>query len=126
MKLEPSRPGTARILFIDLSTKKQLIKQYDETVVRKFIGGYGLAAKIMFDMQKPNENPLGPGNMLGFFTGLLSGTSALVASRFVVVGKSPLTGTWGDSSAGGYFGPTLKAAGFDGVFLPEYPKNPYM
>ena len=92
MELKPTSPGSARILFIDLGTGKQEIQNYDESIVRRFIGGYGLAAKIMFDRQKPKEDPLGPGNMLGFFTGLLSGTSALVASRFIVVGKSPLTG----------------------------------
>jgi len=120
----PTKPGTARVLFIDLSTGEQETVVYDESVTRKFVGGYGLAAKILFDRQKPKVDALGPDNMLGFFTGLLSGTPALVASRFMVVGKSPLTGTWGDSNGGGYFGPTLKASGFDGIFFRGISERP--
>jgi aldehyde:ferredoxin oxidoreductase len=124
MELKPMKPGQARILFVNLSSGDHEVVHYDEDIVRKFVGGYGLAAKILFDRQKANVDPLGPENMLGFMTGLLSGTSALVASRFMVVGKSPLTGTWGDSNGGGYFGPTLKCAGYDGVFVKGISEKP--
>jgi len=97
---------------------------FGEDVLRKFLGGYGLAAKIMYDRQKPGVDALGPENMLGFLTGPLTGTPALIGSRYVVVGKSPLTGTWGDANSGGYFGPALKFAGYDGVFFTGISEKP--
>jgi aldehyde:ferredoxin oxidoreductase len=41
-----------------------------------------------------------------------------------VVGKSPLTGTWGDSSSGGNFGPYLRFAGYDAVFFTGLSEKP--
>jgi aldehyde:ferredoxin oxidoreductase len=61
-------------------------------------------------------DPLGPDNILGFTTGILTGTLTPFSGSCTVVGKSPLTGTWGDSRMGGLFGPQLKAAGYDAVF----------
>jgi len=84
---------------------------------RKFIGGYGFGAKFILDSQKPGVAPLGPENILGFTTGPLTGTPAIFGSRFTVVGKSPLTHTWGDANCGGDFGPHLKFAGFDNVYF---------
>ena len=68
MENTPTKPGEARILFINLSTGSQEVELFDESVVRKFIGGYGLAAKIIFDRQKAGIDPMGADNMLGFFT----------------------------------------------------------
>lgn len=109
--------GLAKILFVDLSNGSMKEEFFGEEILRKFIGGYGLAAKIMYDRQEPCVEPLGPKNMLGFLTGPLTGTPAIIGSRYVVVGKSPLTGTWGDANSGGDFGPNLKFAGYDGVFF---------
>ncbi len=116
--------GSAKILFVDLSSGDMKDELFGEDVLRKFIGGYGLAAKIMYDRQKPGVDPLGPENMLGFLTGPLTGTPALIGSRYVVVGKSPLTGAWGDANSGGYFGPALKFAGYDGVFFTGISEKP--
>jgi len=55
--------------------------------------------------------------MLGFVTGPLTATSVPGSGRFTVVAKSPLTGGWADSNAGGFWGPTLKWAGYDAVFV---------
>ncbi len=109
--------GSAKILFVDLSDGSMKEEFFGEEILRKFIGGYGLAAKIMYDRQESGVEPLGPKNMLGFLTGPLTGTPAIIGSRYVVVGKSPLTGTWGDANSGGDFGPYLKFAGYDGVFF---------
>lgn len=118
------KDGTAKVLFVDLSNGKMKDELFGEEILRKFLGGYGLAAKIMYDRQKPGIDPLGPENMLGFFTGPLTGTPAIIGSRYVVVGKSPLTDTWGDANSGGYFGPALKFAGYDGVFFTGISKKP--
>lgn len=110
-------PGESRVLYLDLSTGKQDVEEYSSEFTRKFVGGYGLAAKLLWDKQKPKVDPLGPDNMLGFFCGTCSGTKALVVSRYSVVGKSPLTGGWGDANSGGYFGPEIKKNGYDGMFF---------
>jgi len=88
------------------------------------MGGYGIGARILYERMKPHVDPLGPDNMLGFVTGPLTGTPTMCSGRFGVVGKSPLTGTWGDSNCGGDFGPNLKFAGFDGVFFSGAASNP--
>jgi aldehyde:ferredoxin oxidoreductase len=106
-----------KILWINLSNNTITEEPLDEKLCRQYIGGSGLGAKYIFDRQKRGVDALGPENTLGFMTGPLSGTLALGASRYVVVGKSPLTGTWGDSNSGGYFGPYLKFSGFDAVFF---------
>lgn len=116
--------GSAKVLFVDLSSGEMKDELFGGEVLRKFIGGYGLAAKIMYDRQEPGVDALGPDNMLGFFTGPLTGTPALIGSRYVVVGKSPLTDSWGDANSGGYFGPALKFAGYDGVFFTGISEKP--
>ncbi len=106
-----------KILWADLSTGNMRDEAVDETIHRKYLGGYGLGARILFDRQKPGVDPLGPEAILGFVTGLLTGTEAVGGSRYMVVGKSPLTGGWGDANSGGEFGPYLKFAGYDAVFV---------
>ncbi|MHB1417809.1 MAG: aldehyde ferredoxin oxidoreductase family protein [Chloroflexota bacterium] len=106
-----------KVLWVDLSAGKITEEALDEKECREYIGGYGLGAKTLFDRQKPHVDPLGPDNILGILTGPLTGTPAIIGSRFVAVGKSPLTNTWGDANCGGYFGPYMKFAGVDGVYF---------
>jgi aldehyde:ferredoxin oxidoreductase len=106
-----------RILFVDLSIGKIWEENPGESLYRDFFGGYGIGARITFSRQKARTDPLGSEAILGFVAGLLTGTRALFASRYVVIGKSPLTGTWGDANSGGDFGPRLKFSGYDAVFF---------
>lgn len=106
-----------KILWVDLSKGKMREEGLEENTYRDYLGGYGLGVKILYDRQRAGVDALGPENILGFVPGLLTGTQALGGSRYSVVGKSPLTGTWGDSSSGGNFGPFLKFAGYDAVFF---------
>lgn len=108
---------TGKILWVDLSRKKLKDEVLDEKLCREYIGGYGLGARILFSHQKPGVDALGPENIFGIVTGPLTGTPALGGARYIVVGKSPLTGGWGDANSGGYFGPHLKFAGYDAVFF---------
>jgi aldehyde:ferredoxin oxidoreductase len=112
-----ARGYMGKILRVDLS--KKTFKDYtlDEKMCHDFIGGYGLAARLLWDWQKGGVDPLGPDNNLGFITGPLTGTPAISGCRFTVVGKSPLTGGWGDANSGGHFAAFLKYAGYDGVFF---------
>ncbi len=93
-----------KMLMVDLSTDKLKDEVLDEKLARQFIGGYGIGARILFSRQKAGVDPLGPDNILGILTGPFTGTPALSGTRYTVVGKSPLTGGWGDANSGGYFG----------------------
>ena len=106
-----------KILWADLSKMALKEETLDPELARKYIGGYGLGAKILFDRMKPGIDPLGPDNIFGVLTGPFNGTPSVGGSRYVVVGKSPLTGGWGDANSGGDFGPNLKYAGYDAVFV---------
>jgi aldehyde:ferredoxin oxidoreductase len=106
-----------KILWVDLTKKAIKEEPLDEKMGREFLGGYGLGARILFNRQKAGVDPLGPDAILGFVTGVLTGTDAMGGSRYVVVGKSPLTGGWGDANSGGNVGPYIKFAGYDAVFF---------
>jgi len=106
-----------RILRVDLSSRKVSVEDLDWDVAQSFIGGRGYAAKVLYDELKPGVDPLSPDAKLLFMTGPLTGTSAPTSGRFCVSAKSPLTGTIFDAQSGGFFGPYLKQAGFDGLII---------
>ncbi|MCP8322180.1 MAG: aldehyde ferredoxin oxidoreductase family protein, partial [archaeon] len=95
-----------------------------EDYVKKFIGGSGIAAKILYDELDPYIDPLIPENKLVFMTGPLTGSLAPGCGRFVIASKSPLTGIWGEAGSAGYWGPELKFAGYDGSILEGRAENP--
>ncbi len=114
-----------KILTVDLTQGRISEEILDEDLCRKFIGGYGIGAKLLYDRIPAGADPLGPDNILGFLTGPLTGTPAVIGSRFVVVAKSPKTGGgWGDANCGGFFGPHLKFAGFDGILFSGIASTP--
>ena len=106
-----------KLLFVDLTRGTVEEKGLSEELAQNFIGGYGIGARILYDMMKPGAHPLGPDNVLGFMSGLLNGTGALFSARYTVVCKSPVTGGWNDANSGGFFGPELKKSGFDAIFI---------
>ncbi|MBW2553599.1 MAG: hypothetical protein JRE20_05655 [Deltaproteobacteria bacterium] len=106
-----------KILWVNLSKGTTEVLEPEEALYKQFLGGYGTGVKLIYDKQKPGTEPLDPENILGFATGPLTGTPAVSSSRYTVMGKSPLTGTWGDANSGGFFGTALKRAGYDGVFF---------
>ena len=106
-----------KICFVDLSKGEMHEEQLDSKIYRSFVGGEGLGASILIDRQPAHVDALGPDNMLGILVGLLTGCGVSSAARTTVVTKSPLTGTFGDANAGGYFAPELKACGYDGIFF---------
>ncbi|MDD5225276.1 MAG: aldehyde ferredoxin oxidoreductase family protein, partial [bacterium] len=106
-----------QVLWVDLSSGRIETITIPEEYYREYIGGSGLAARIIMERQGPHADPLGEENILGILPGLLGGTNALFSGRYMVVGKSPLTGGWTESNSGGYFAGELKRTGYDGVFF---------
>lgn len=86
---------------------------------KNFLGGRGIASRIYWDEVPPSISAYDPENRLIFMTGPLGATGAQGASRFAVVGKSPMLIPEGFcyGNLGGYFGPALKNAGYDGIVI---------
>ena len=106
-----------KFLWVNLNDGALREETPDDALLRDFIGGYGVGARLLYNMIPPHADPLGPENILGFVTGPLTGSPAPTGTRWTVVCKSPLTGGWGDANASGYFGVALKRAGYDAVFF---------
>ncbi len=106
-----------KILNVDLSTGETRAEAIPDEIYRKYLSGTGLAAWLLHERIPAGADPLGPDNILGFVAGLLTGTPSYFTGRWSVVGKSPLTGTWGDANCGGNLSPAIKRNGFDGIFF---------
>lgn len=113
-----------RILRVDLGSKKHRVEPLPHALVRNYLGGTGFAARMLFDEVGPKTGPLGPKNELIFSTGPLTGTLWPTSGRFMVAAKSPLTGVWGETHCGGFFGPVLKYAGYDMLIIQGRSKKP--
>ena len=113
-----------RGLEVNLSQNSLSAFQIDESVFKDFLGGYGLASRLILEKQSVKADPLSGANMIVFSPGLLPGTGAPFSGRFGVCGKSPLTGCWGDANSGGFFGPMLKKSGFDIVLVSGISERP--
>lgn len=107
--------NSIQVGLVDLSTSTVTVEShsFQDALFKKYLGGEGLAADYLLREMPPKTDPLGPENILCFITGVLSGTIVPFSGRFIVAGKSPLTGTWGEANSGGRFGPELRQAGFD-------------
>lgn len=119
-----------RLLRADLTSGRLEDEPLDETWLRSFIGGSGLAARCFVEAVKPGHggpaapDPLGPDNELIIMTGPVAGSPLPSGSRFNIVARSPLSGIWGESSVGGFFGPHLKFAGYDGIIITGAAEHP--
>jgi aldehyde:ferredoxin oxidoreductase len=105
------------LLFADLTGGTLEERPLTEDMARRFIGGYGLGARVLYSLMNPGVAPLAPESVIGFVTGPLTGTAGFFSGRYAVVCKSPVTGGWNDASSGGFWGPELKKAGYDAVFV---------
>ncbi len=106
-----------KLLVVDLDRRHLQDELLDASTARDLVGGAGFAARYLYDRLRPGTDPLGPENILMFMTGPLVGTRAPSCGRYEVCGLSPLTGIWGESNSGGFWGPELRFAGYDGVVV---------
>jgi aldehyde:ferredoxin oxidoreductase len=113
-----------KILHVDLGTERIWDEALNEDYARKYVGGSGLAARYLYDVIDAQTDPLGPDNPLLFLTGPLVGTQFTSAGRYSVCARSPLTGIWGEANSGGFFGPELRYAGYDGIWLHGAARRP--
>ena len=114
----------SKFLTVDLTRGDIGVVTPDPGCYQLYIGGIGMAARMLYDRIAPDANPLGPGNVLGIFAGPMTGIRFPGCGRVSVCALSPLTEGWGQSSMGGHFGTALKRAGWDGVLLSGAARTP--
>jgi len=106
-----------RFLNINLSSRQVDIVPVSEDQARALFLGSGLAASLYYEQMRPDVAPLDPASPVYIFTGLFTGTILPTGCKFNVCGRSPLTGVWNESTGGGYWGPELRFAGYDGIAI---------
>lgn len=113
-----------KILRVDLTKKKVDTETPRGDFYRKYMGGRALALYYLLRETDPEISSFDPLSPLIFTTSVLTGAPFPGNSRFTVAAKSPLTGSYGESEAGGFWGPELKSAGFDAIIIKGCSKNP--
>ncbi len=112
------------ILEVDLTTGEIKRTKVPDEVYYNVLSGKGLGVWYCLKNIPADADPLGPDNVLGVLSGALTGTGALLTGRWILVGKSPLTGGWGDANCGGTFSPAIKRCGVDGIFFKGISEKP--
>jgi len=105
--------------YVDVDLSSGRIKNYEIPAnwQTRFLGGKGIAARILLDELPEKVDPFGAENILVFATGPFQGTGVVGGGRHVVLAVSPKTGAVADSYAGGYFGHELGKSGYDGILV---------
>jgi aldehyde:ferredoxin oxidoreductase len=117
-------PLNRKVAFIDLSTGKIETKPIPLEVRKKFLGGRGLDAYLLYNHTEKGCDPLGPENTLLISGGILTATCASATARTHVMAKSPLTGLLGSANMGGFFAPELAWAGFHHLVIKGKAEKP--
>ena len=112
-------PGGFRgkLLRVDLTNQTHNIEPIEDLVLRRYLGGGLLGAYYLLRETPAGMDPYDPAAPLLFMTSAMNGTSLSGANRYSAIAKSPLTGGFGETEAGGFWGPALKQAGFDGIII---------
>jgi aldehyde:ferredoxin oxidoreductase len=112
-----NRGYMGKILNVDLGVGEISEEIIPDEMYETYLSGMGLSAALLYERIPAGADALGPENILGFVSGLLTGTGSFFTGRWMVVGKSPITGGWGDANCGGNFSPAIKRCGYDGIFF---------
>lgn len=123
------------LLDINLTTKEIKKIPIPKEDLKNYLGGRGLGMKILWDrIKEPGLDPFSPENPLLFMPGPFSGLPIPSSSRTTIVTKSPKTSpvdkkikhasTISYSNMGGFFGPEVKFAGYDGIAITGTSSSP--
>jgi len=113
-----------KILRVNLTDGKTSVELLCEDDLRKFLGGRGLAVRLLYRELGRGVDPLGADNKLVFSVGPLNAIGVPGDTRFVVAGKSPLTGIWGEANCSGWFADGLKKSGYDVLIVEGASESP--
>lgn len=113
-----------RFLKVDLTDRTYDIATLTDTVLLKYLGGKGLASYLLYSMNPEGVDPLSPNNCLIFATGPITNSIIWGSSRYGVYTKSPQTGFYSESYAGGKVPEAIDSAGFDAIVFTGKSKRP--
>ena len=113
-----------RILQVDLSRQSFSVETIEEDILRRFLGGKGLGTYLLAQLNPPRVDPYSPENHIIFATGPVCGTLVWGSSRYGVFTKSPQTGFYSESYAGGRVPEAMDAAGYDALVIKGKSKDP--
>ena len=115
-----------KILFVNLTTGDIEERLIPDHIYEMLLSGVGLGAYVLYNEIPAGADPLGPENVLGIVSGLLTGTGSFMTGRWMVVCKSPLTGGWGDANCGGTLHQLSSSADMMVFSLPVFRRNRYI
>jgi len=113
-----------KVARVDLEKGRTTYEMISNERRKMFLGGDGLAASYVFDEIAADVDPLGKANKLVIIVGALTGTGMVSCNRFEVAAKSPLTNIYGESCAGGFWGPALRFTGHEGIIIENKSERP--
>ncbi len=106
-----------KILRVNLTTSEINIETLENKIFRRYMGGSALASYFLLKELNPKVDPLSEDNVLVFACSVLSGIPIPGANRYTVAAKSPLTNSFGEAEAGGWWAPQFRRAGFNAAII---------
>ena len=106
-----------RFLKIDLTGRQYEVVTLTEEILLKYLGGKGLASYLLYTINPPGVDPLSPDNCLIFATGPVTNSRIWGSSRYGVFSKSPQTGFFSESYAGGKVPEAVDSTGYDAIVI---------
>ena len=106
-----------RILVINLTTQEVKVEELSPSLLKGYLGGVGLATRLLYQYLPPGSDALCPDNPLVFASSALAGTIIPTSNKHAVATKSPLTGLIGDSLSSSFWSLALKRTGFDALVI---------
>ncbi len=110
-------PADCRIAMVDLTDGSAQTWTADSSLRRRCLGGRGVNVALLLEHCPAGVDPLDPANPLIVGVGPLVGLPCPSPARTQLTAKSPESGLLADSNIGGFFGPTMRRAGFDHVVV---------
>lgn len=113
-----------KVLHIDLTRRSFEQESVNDEVYQEYLGGKGLSTHLLLNNIKAGVDPLSEDNVLIFATGPTTNTTVWGSSRYGVFTKSPLTGLYAESYAGGKVAEPLSGTGYDAIVIHGASENP--
>lgn len=104
-------------LRVNVTQRSFKLQILEDSVLRKKLGGKGLATHLLLEHNPPGVDPLSPENHLIFANGPTAGTPIWGSSRYGVFTKSPQTGFFSESYAGGKVADHISSTGYDAIIF---------
>lgn len=117
MRMGVATGYAGKALHINLTARRHWVESLSDDVLRRYLGGVGLATYLLYKHLPPRTDPLRPDNVLVFAPGPFAGSPVPAGAKHAVATKSPLTGFIGDSLSGSYWSYEIRRAGYDALIV---------